>query len=114
MPRYTFERESRTPSSEAFIIEADDQEVGRVDIHYGEDIASATLCVPDDISEDEIQEIIGEVDERLVMTARPFREDFVVTVWLGRQAGVYSEEFDEELEEALEEELEGNGHHQRQ
>ncbi len=106
MPRYHFERESRTPHSEAFIIHADDNAIGRVDIHYGPDLANATLCVPDDFSEGDIQELIGEVDERLVMTAQPFREDFVVTVWLGRQAGVYSEEFEEELEE----EMEGNGH----
>ena len=112
MPRYTFERESRTPHSEAFIVQADDNEVARVDIHYGDDLAHATLCVPDEFSEDQIQELIGEIDERLVMTTQPFRDDFVVTVWLGRQAGVYSEEFEEEeLEEALEEEeVEGDGH----
>ena len=106
MPRYHFERESRTPHSEAFVVYADDNAIGRVDIHYGPDLANATLCVPDDFSEDSIQELIGEIDERLVMTAQPFREDFVVTVWLGRQAGVYSEEFEEEAEE----DLEGDGH----
>ncbi len=110
MPRYEFERESRTPHSEAFIVQADDHEVGRVDIHYGMDMAHATLCVPEDFSEDDIQEVIGEVDERLVMSAQPFREDFVVTVWLGRLAGVYSEDFEEEFEEAIEEERDGNGH----
>jgi len=106
MPRYEFERDTRTPHSEAFIVQADGNEIGRVDIHYGPDVANATLCVPDDFSEDHIQELIGEIDERLVMTAQPFRDDFVVTVWIGRQAGVYSEEFEEELEE----ELEGDGH----
>ena len=106
MPRYHFERESRTPPSEAFVVYADDNAIGRVDIHYGTDLANATLCVPDDFSEDNIQELIGEIDERLVITAHPYREDFVVTVWLGRQAGVYSEEFEEELEE----DLEGDGH----
>ena len=112
MPRFQFERESRTPHSEAFIVHADDNEIGRVDIHYGDDLAHATLCLPDDFSEDQIQELIGEIDERLVMTTLPFREDFVATVWIGRQAGVYSEEFEEELEEALEEEeVEGDGHH---
>lgn len=112
MPRYQFEREARTPHSESCSILADDKEMGRVDIHYGADLVHATLCVPDGTSEDDIQELIGEVDERLVMTAQPFREDFVVTVWLGRQAGVYSEEFDEELEGPLEAENEDddNGH----
>ena len=113
MPRYSFERESRTPHSEAFIILDGDDELGRVDIHIGLDIAHATLCIPDGSSEDDIQDLIGEIDERLVMSAAPFREDFVVTVWLGRQAGVYSEEFDEEFDEELEEEpggdAKGNG-----
>ena len=106
MPRYRFERETRTPHSESFVVVADDNEFGRVDIHYAPDIVNATLCVPDDASEDDIQDLIGEIDERLVMSADPFREDFVVTVWLGRRAGVYSEEYDEEGEE----EIEGNGH----
>ncbi len=107
MPRYDFERESRTPYSEAYIITADDNEIGRVDIHYGIDIVNATLCVPEDSSEDDIQDIVGEIDERIVLPAEPYREDFIVTVWLGRQAGVYSEEFDEE---DLGEDVEGNGH----
>ena len=106
MARYQFERETRTPHSESFVIHSDGSEIGRVDIHYGEEIAHATLCVPETFSEDEIQDLIGEVDERLVMTALPFREDFIVTVWLGRQAGVYSEDFEAEAEE----EVEGNGH----
>jgi hypothetical protein len=109
MPRYEFQREFRSASSESFLIEADGSVAGRVELHYGLDVAHATVCLPDGTSEDEIQELIGEIDERLVMTAHPFREDFVATVWLGRQAGVYSEEFDEELED---EEIEGNGHHQ--
>ena len=104
MPRYHFERQTRTPHSECYVIAADDSEIGRVDIHYAADIAHATLCVPDDYSEDAIQDLIAEVDERLVMSADPFRDDFVVTVWIGRQAGVYSEEYDEE------EDVEGNGH----
>jgi hypothetical protein len=68
------------------------------------------------LSEDEIQELISEIDERLVMSNDPYREDFVVTVWVGRQAGVYSEEDleeeeEEEEQEEEEEELEGgNGH----
>ena len=107
MPRYEFEREARTPYSEAFVITADGTDIGRVDIHYGADLVNATLCVPEDASEDDIQELISEIDERLVLNADPYREDFIVTVWLGRQAGVYSEEIDDE---ELEEEIEGNGH----
>ncbi len=107
MPRYQFERESLTAHSEVYIILDGDDEIGRVDLHFGSDVAHATLCIPDETSEDDIQDLIGEIDERLVMPAIPFRDDFVVTVWVGRQAGVYSEELEEEFEE---EEVEGNGH----
>jgi hypothetical protein len=114
MAEYNFERESRTPYSESFVIEADDDDVGRIDLHYTPSITYGTLCIPDSLSEDEIQELISEIDERLVMSNDPYREDFVVTVWVGRQAGVYSEEdLEEEEEEEGEEEEDlegGNGH----
>ena len=105
MPRFQFERDSRTPSSESFIVLSDDKEIGRADIHFGPDMASATICMPEDFSDSDVQDLISDVDERLVMTAHPFRKDFVVTVWLGRHAGVFSEEMEEEAVE----ELDGNG-----
>ena len=111
MPDYSFERECRTAQSESFLIEADGAEFGHVDLHYTSSIAYATLCVPAGTSEDDIQELISEIDERLVMSNDPYREDFVVTVWAGTETGVYSEEeIEEEEEEEEEEEAEGNGH----
>jgi len=111
MPDYYFERECRTAQSESFLIEADGVEMGRVDLHYTASIAYATLCVPVGTSEDDIQELMSEIDERLVMSNDPYREDFVVTVWSGQETGVYSEEeIEEEEEEEEEEEAEGNGH----
>ena len=102
MPNFQFERQARTPYSEAFIIRSGEDDAGRVDIHYGSEVVTATLCLAENATEDDIQELIGEIDERLVMTAEPFRDDFVVTVWLGREAGVYSEDTDDETK--------GNGH----
>jgi hypothetical protein len=106
MATFSFEREMRTAESETFAVSADGTEVGHVDVHFGLDIVHATLCVPDTYTEDDIQDLIGEIDERIVMTAHPYREDFIVTVWIGRQAGVYSEDMDEEFED----DVEGNGH----
>lgn len=108
MARFRFQRESRTAHSEAYLVYADDDPIGRADVHFGDGIVNATLCVPEDFSEDDIQALIGEVDERLVMSAMPFRDDFVATVWLGRRAGVYSEETPEEAAAAAEV-VEGNG-----
>jgi hypothetical protein len=107
MPTYHFERESRTTQSESLIVTNEGREIGRVDLHFGRDVVQGTLCVPEDFSEDDIQDLIAEVDERLVLPVEPFRDDFIVTVWIGRQAGVYSEDMEEEL---LEDELNGDGH----
>jgi hypothetical protein len=114
MAEYNFERESRTAYSESFVIETDGDDMGRVDLHYTPSVTYGTLCIPDSLTEDEIQGLISEIDERLVMSNDPYREDFVVTVWVGRQSGVYSEEELEEEEEEEDEEEEdlegGNGH----
>ena len=94
MPDYTFEREARTPYSESWIVEADGEAIGRADIHYAQSgIVQATLCVPMSFDDDEIEELIGEIDERLVLPVDGYRDDFIVTVWRGERAGVFSEEF---------------------
>src|SRR3989304_3419374 len=111
MATYHFERETRTPHSESFVIEADGDEVGRVDLHYAGATAYATLCVPADYDDDDIEELIGEIDARLVMSWEPLRGDFIVTVWSGREVGVFSESGEEEEEEEGEYEGESeNGH----
>lgn len=92
MPGYTFERESRTLTSESYIVELDEEEVGRIDLHFGDAVTYGTLCLVDRLTEDDMKEIISEIDERLVLTNDPFREDFVVTVWRGHETGVFSDE----------------------
>ena len=92
----TFEREYRTETSEAYSLWEDDGLVGRVDLHYQGTNVYASLCTTADADEERIQAIIDAVDERLVMTADPLREDFIVTVWKGSPAGVYSDSDDED------------------
>lgn len=98
--QYRFEREARTPYSEVFVIENDDgEDVGRVDLHFTPSVTYATLCVTDGLDEDGVQDLIAQIDERLVQTADPYREDFVVTVWSGHESGVYSDEDEDEEDE---------------
>ncbi len=105
MSDYQFERESRTPFSEAYTVEEGGDVVARADIHFTPSgVVYATLCVPQDFDEGDIQDLIGEIDERLVLSTDAYRDDFVVTVWRGVQAGVYSEEEDDEEENGDEEE----------
>ena len=46
-----------------------------------------------------LQTLIAAIDERIVSTADPYREDLVVTVWRGEQVGVFSDEGDGEDED---------------
>ena len=99
MPSFEYDRECRTASSESYIIEMEDEEIGRVDIHYTPSVSYATLAVVESLTEEDIRALISDIDERLVLTNDPFREDFVVTVWSGREYGNFSDEdFEHELE----------------
>ena len=92
MAKFQFDREYRTMTSESFIIELADEEVGRIDLHYSPSVTYGTICVLASMTEEEIRSLISEIDERFVLTNDPFREDFVVTVWNRREHGNYSDE----------------------
>jgi hypothetical protein len=95
-----FDRECRTPSSESFTILEDGGIVGRIDMHYQGENVYATLCTTADANDARIQELIEAAEEQLVMTANPFREDFIVSVWRGSPAGVYSDDADDDDDDA--------------
>jgi len=109
MPGFQFEREARTPSSESYIVEMEEEEVGRIDLHFTSSVTYGTLAVVESLTEEEIRSLISEIDERLVLTNDPFREDFMVTVWTGREYASYSDEDFEDLLDTDDED--GNGFH---
>lgn len=92
MPRWRFERESRTAQSEQWSIETDRYAIGRVDLHFTASRTYATLAVHHSVDEAEIEALIGAIDERLVLPADPDREDLVVTVWRGEAYGTFYED----------------------
>ncbi|HJM74365.1 MAG TPA: hypothetical protein QGI71_00660 [Dehalococcoidia bacterium] len=91
---YRFEREARTPHSESYAIEDDQHSLGRVDLHFTSSVAYATLAVHESLDDEAVQRLIAEIDERLVTSADPYREDFIVTVWRGREIGTFADEPD--------------------
>lgn len=99
MPDYRFERECRTPYSEAYTIVVDEDPIGRIDLHYTTYTVTATLCVGENMTAEEIRELIDTIDEEIVLSADMPRDDFFVTVYQGREAGIFTdEEFGEEDE----------------
>src|SRR3990172_9626244 len=89
---FSYERESRTPHSEAYVIENEAGSTARIDVHFTPSVVYGTVCVPADWVEADIQDVIADIDDRIVRTAQPFRDDFIVTVWTGSEIGVYSNE----------------------
>ena len=99
MPDYQFERIARTPHSEQWGIERDDRSVGRIDLHFTDAKTYGTLAVDITVSEADVEELIADIDARLVSTADEYREDFVVTVWQGAEIGTYSEDDADDVED---------------
>ncbi len=60
MPDYYFERECRTPTSEAYIILRDERPTGKVDLHFTLSVVHATLCVAESLTEEEIKIVEGQ------------------------------------------------------
>ena len=108
----TFERQFRTPYSEGYFIKnGSGDKIGRVDLHFATDVVYATLVVEVDTVEDDVLDLIERVDEDLVVTADVQRDDFLVTVYRGKDLGFYSDDYfgDDAEGDEDEEEKEDNG-----
>ena len=99
-----FERTVRTESSEIFAIYGGARRVCRIDLHYGRFEVHGTLLLEVDLTDDELQQIIDQIDEELVQTHDPEREDFLVTVFKSEELGFYSDEYEGDDEAGDEEE----------
>ncbi len=99
-----FERTVRTDTSEIFTVYGGARRIGRVDLHYARFEVHATLLLDVELTDDEVQQLIDQLDEELVQTYDPEREDFLVTVFKGEELGFYSDEYESEEDEEDEEE----------
>ncbi len=92
MAEFIFEREVRTPYSEAYTIQEGERPVGRVDIHFTFDLIHVSLAVDESLTQDSIQEIITCIDEDLIDAVGIPRDGFVIHVFQGRETGVYTDD----------------------
>lgn len=107
MADYRFERECRTAYSEAYNILDGEETVGRIDLHFTAAAVYGSLGITEAVPADDIQELIGSIDEDLVMSADPYRTNFVVHVFQGKDLGVFSDVDSDDEEEESEEEEQG-------
>jgi len=91
MPEYDFQRDCRTPYSEAYTILDGETRVGHLDLHYTGTLVHGTLCVAESLTREDIQELVEFVDDELVSVLGVPREEFIVHVFQGRELGVFSD-----------------------
>ena len=92
MVDFSFEREVRTPYSEAYLVMEMDRQVGRVDIHFTPEMVHVAVSVDESLTQETIRQIIDAVDEDIVDAVGINRGNFVVHVFQGRETGVFSDE----------------------
>ena len=98
-----FERQYRTANSEGYLIFTGPDRLGRIELHYTPTVVYGTVLIEKELEEDDVLDLIEQADDELVLTADVSREDFVVSVYQGREVGTYSDEFFEEDEDEEEE-----------
>ena len=87
-----WEREVRTPYSEAYLVMEQGRQVGRVDIRFTPEIVNVAVSVDESLTQETVQQIIDIVDEDLVDAVGINRGNFVVHIFEGRETGVLSDD----------------------
>ena len=99
MAELKFEREVRTPYSEAYLVMELDRQVGRVDIHFTSEMVHVAVSVDESLTQETVQQIIDTIDEDMVDAVGIARGNFVVHIFQGRETGVLSDENENEFSE---------------
>jgi len=90
MDKFYFERECRTRSSECYTVLYGEKSVGRLDIHFTDNVVHASLNVLNHITLQQVQELIDTMDEELCEAVGVTKEEVVVHVHQGKDLGVFS------------------------
>ena len=93
-----FERHFRTPYSESYYIMQgnslqSNNRLGTVDIHFTSSAVHGTLILERELEETDLTKLIEQIDEDLVLSADMPRDDFLVSVYVGRDIGFYSDDY---------------------
>src|SRR5579885_1865386 len=93
-----FERHFRTPYSESYYIMQgstlqSNSRLGTIDIHFTTTTVHGTLILERELEESDLSKLIEQIDEDLVLSADMPRDDFLVSVYIGKDVGFYSDEY---------------------
>jgi hypothetical protein len=92
MPEVRFDRQFRTPSSEGYFIVEGSTRLGIVDLHFTATNVRATLILERELGREDLLKLIEQIDEDLVLSADVPRDDLLVSVYIGHDAGFFNDE----------------------
>lgn len=98
-----FERQYRTSHSEGYLLFEGSERLGRIELHFTPSVVYGTMLIEREMEEDDVLDVIEQADDELVMTADVPRDDFIVSVFQGKDVGTYSDDYFEDDEEEDEE-----------
>jgi len=99
-----FDRQFRTPSSEGYFIVQGHTRLGIVDLHFTTTNVRATLILERQLERPDLVKLIEQLDEDLVLSADVPRDDLLVSVYIGSDAGFFNDETLSEESDFLKEE----------
>jgi hypothetical protein len=90
-----YDRICRTSRSESYLISQGEEPIARVELHFAHSVVYGLLIIEKDASQQvtdrEIEELRDRIDMDLVETADMPRDDFILTVYQGREIATYSD-----------------------
>lgn len=88
-----FDRHFRTPSSEGYYLVRGPSRIGMVDLHFTSTTVHGTLIVEQEMDREALAQLIERIDEDLVLSADTPRDDFLVSVYTGKEVGFFNDTF---------------------
>jgi hypothetical protein len=88
-----FDRQFRTPNSEGYHMMTGTTRVGTVDLHFTSTTVHCTLVLEQELARDDLAKLIEQIDEDLVLSSDTPRDDFLVSVYQGKEVGFFNDSF---------------------
>jgi hypothetical protein len=94
-----FDRQFRTPYSEGYHLMLGTTRIGSADLHFTSTTVHCTLVLEQPLKREDLAKLIEQIDEDLVLSSDTTRDDFLVSVFQGKEVGFFNDSFRADQEE---------------
>jgi len=94
-----FDRQFRTSTSEGYYLVLNTTRIGSLDLHFTSTTVHCTLVLERELPSSDLAKLIEQIDEDLVLSADTPRDDFLVSVYVGKEVGFFNDDFRADHEE---------------